>query len=346
MRNASMGKRRASCSCRMLRFAREAGLLAVVLAFATSHATPARAAIPASEREALIAIYNQTNGGAWGLNTNWCTTYPCPTESPTFSAPGTECFDQTQTGTGWYGVGCDDEKAHVVSINLSANHLAGALPSIAALTQLEALLLDRNRLSGPLPELSGFASLQSFVAEGNDFSGSIPELQGLTALEVFLVGNNRLSGPLPSLAGLSALQVFGAEANDLSGGIPGLSGLTNLIALNISRNQLTGPIPDLSGLASLEWIFAYGNRLTGSIPDLPSTLQQIRLGNNALSGAVPVAPVSLLAGFSSLCPNPLDLSPSENDAGWNVATGHAPWWADPTPGNRCDDLLSSGFESL
>jgi hypothetical protein len=346
MRNAYVGVRRASCSRRMLRFPPKAGLLGVVLAFAASHATLASAAIPAPEREALIAIYNNTNGGAWGINTNWCTTTPCPAESPTFSAPGTECFDQAQTGTGWYGVGCDDQNAHVVDVNLGANHLAGSLPSITALTQLQALLIDRNRLSGPLPQLSGFTALQIFVADDNEFSGPIPDLQGLTALEVVSIGNNRLSGPLPRMAGLSALQVFTVEANELTGEIPSLSGLTHLIGINLSRNQLTGPIPDLSGLTSLEWFVAFGNRLTGSIPDLPSTLSQFRVGNNALSGPVPVAPANLLPGFSSLCPNPLDLSPSGNDAGWNAATGRTPWWADPTPGNRCDDLLSSGFESL
>jgi hypothetical protein len=329
-----------------LRFPLKTGLLAFVIAFGANHTPPASAAIPAPEREALIAIYNQTNGGAWGINTNWCTSTPCPAESPIFSAPGTECFDQAQTGTGWYGVECDDQKAHVVLVNLSANHLAGSLPSIAALTHLQALAIDRNRLSGPLPELSGFTALQIFLADDNNFSGPIPDLQGLTALEDVSISDNRLSGPLPGLAGLSALQVFRAEANELTGEIPSLSGLTHLIGIDLSRNQLTGPIPDLSGLVSLEWFFAFGNRLTGSIPNLPSTLSQFRLGNNALSGAVPAAPANLLPGFSSLCPNPLDLSPSDNDAGWNAATGHTPWWTVPTPDNRCDDLLNSGFEPL
>ena len=346
MRNAYGDGRRASYARRVPRFPRKVGLLAFSLAFAANHAPPAHAAIPAPEREALIAIYNQTNGGAWGINTNWCTTTPCPAELPTFSAPGTECFDAAQTGTGWYGVECDDLKAHVAFINLSANHLAGPLPSIAALTHLEGLSIESNHLSGPLPELSGFTALQFFAADANDFSGPIPDLQELTALEVFSIGNNRLSGPLPSVAGLSALQVFTVEANELTGGIPSFSGLTHLIGINLSRNQLTGPIPDLFGLASLEWFFGYGNRLTGSIPDLPSTLSQFRVGNNALSGPVPAAAANLLPGFSGLCPNPLDLSPSDNDAGWNAATGHTPWWADPTPGSRCDDLLSSGFEWL
>jgi len=44
-----------------------------------------------------------------------------------------------------------------------------------------------------------------------------------------------------------------------------------------------------------------------------------------------------------LCPNPLDLIPGDNDAAWNLITGHTPWWATPYSTNLCDDLFSSGF---
>jgi hypothetical protein len=72
---------------------------------------------------------------------------------------------------------------------------------------------------------------------------------------------------------------------------------------------------------------------------------QVDFGDNRLTGAVPAAPSSLWTNQSSLCPNPLDLAPSGNDAGWNVATGHTPWWADPTDGVTCDDLFASGFDA-
>ena len=50
-------------------------------------ASVAEAAIPAAERQVLIAIYNGTNGGTWTNSTNWN------------SGGGTECT--------WFGVTCD-----------------------------------------------------------------------------------------------------------------------------------------------------------------------------------------------------------------------------------------------
>ena len=104
------------------------GAFSIALAAVCLHAAPAKASIPASERQALIGIYESTHGGTWVVNTNWCTTSPCPLEAPTFAPPGTECYSGTP-GSGWYGVACNQDKTHVVGINLSANHLTGTLPS-------------------------------------------------------------------------------------------------------------------------------------------------------------------------------------------------------------------------
>jgi len=67
------------------------------------------------------------------------------------------------------------------------------------------------------------------------------------------------------------------------------------------------------------------------------------VGNNALTGPVPIPPAGLFAGFSTLCPNPLDTTASANDAGWNTATGYAPWWATPYANNACDDIFTDRF---
>src|SRR5690242_15541891 len=112
------------------------GALSFAFAVACLHARPSTAAIPDSERQALIAIYEATHGGTWVQNTNWCTTSPCPLEAPTFAPPGTECFSGAP-GSGWYGIVCNDDQTHVIGINLSANHLTGTLPPIAPLTALQ-----------------------------------------------------------------------------------------------------------------------------------------------------------------------------------------------------------------
>ena len=350
-------------SFRALRGALSIALLTVVL-----HATPAPAAIPPSERQALIAIYEATHGGTWVQNTNWCTTSPCPLEAPTFAPPGTECYSGTP-GSGWYGVVCSHDKTHVVGVNLSANHLTGSLPSIAPLTALQDFMVSNNELTGTLPDIStltglrtfaasanqftgsipslaGFATLESFLVGDNQLTGSIPSLEGLDLLKSFDVGNNQLTGPIPPLAGHVALVNFVVTGNALTGSIPDLTGLDALAYFFANRNRLEGPIPPLAALTSLQQFFVSDNRLTGMIPDLPAGLLRIDVGNNRLTGAVPAAPSSLWPSQSRLCPNPLDCMRSDNDAGWNVATGHTPWWADPVAGVACDDLFRAGFDSL
>ena len=90
------------------------------------------AAIPASERAALVALYSSTNGTAWTNRTNW------------LGAAGTECT--------WYGVTCDGSAEHVTGLTLDSNNLNGPIPSeIGNLTALTTLLLRRNWLSGPIP---------------------------------------------------------------------------------------------------------------------------------------------------------------------------------------------------
>jgi hypothetical protein len=342
------------------------GALSIAFVLASIHAAPAAATIPDSERQALIAIYESTHGGTWVDSTNWCTTDPCPLEDPTFAPPGTECYSGTP-GSGWYGIVCDAEKTHVTGINLSANHLTGTLPSIAAFTALQDFLVSNNELLGTLPDISALPGLRTFAASANRFTGSIPSLAGFTALKSYLVGENQLTGTIPSLDGLGALTSFDVGDNRLTGTIPELAGHIALINFIVAGNELSGTIPDLSGLDSLAYVFAdhnrlegpipplaaltalrqifvSDNRLTGPIPELPPGLVRIDVGNNLLTGPVPPAPPSLWANMSRLCANPLDLTPSDNDAGWNVATGHTPWWADPTTGAICDDLMAAGFE--
>ena len=78
----------------------------------------AHAQIPTAERDALIALYNSTDGANWGNNTNW------------LGAMGTECT--------WNGVTCDG--GHVQQLGLAHNELSGSIP--AELENLSALRDD------------------------------------------------------------------------------------------------------------------------------------------------------------------------------------------------------------
>src|SRR3569623_1661631 len=143
-------------------------------------------AIPASERDALLSLYNSTNGPGWTNKTNW--------NGPA----GTECT--------WFGVTCFGDT--VVFLQIPANQLSGTLPPLNALSILQVLTLSYNQLMGSIPSLSGLHNLQYLQLGFNQLSGEIPPLTGLTDLVSINLPVNQLSGSIPSLAGLTHLQIL------------------------------------------------------------------------------------------------------------------------------------------
>ena len=130
-------------------------------------------------------------------------------------------------------------------------------------------------------------------------------------------------------------------SNNLTGTLPALTAFTNVFNFNVSGNSLTGSIPALAGLTNLGAFAFSHNKLTGSIPALTglTNLSEFEVDHNQLTGAVPAAPPSI--SFAILCPNPLDTTAS---TAWDTATGFAPWWANPYPNNKCDDVFTNGFD--
>lgn len=230
----------------------------------------ARADIPQSERDVLLAFYAGANGDTWTDHAGWN------------GAPGTECS--------WYGVACDPVGAHVTAIDLRSNNLSGTLPALNELSELVFLHVENNQLTGPIPPLSGLTSLQAFIANSNQLSGPLPSLSGLTSLRTFNAGINALSGSIPPLTGLTNLEELLIGTNQLTGSIPSLSELTNLVRFHVDYNQLTGPLPSLEGLVDLVEFQVNSNMLRGNVPDVPD-------------------PDNLIDGASYLCPNHLNPIP-------------------------------------
>jgi Leucine-rich repeat (LRR) protein len=240
-------------------------LLATLATTSVSHA-----AIPDTERTVLRSLYISTNGDLWTRKTNWN------------GAPGTECT--------WFGVVCNLDQSHVITVILNANSLSGVLPAtLNRLTALQVFIVADNQLTGSLPSLNGLTVLRLFDVSNNRLNGSIPILVGLSVLKDFDVARNQLCGSLPSLAGLSALQSFRADANQLSGAIPTLTGLSALISFSAYENQLSGSIPSLAGLSALNVFQVPNNKLTGIIPALTglTSLAYFNLAQNELTGLIP-----------------------------------------------------------
>ncbi len=246
----------------------------------------ASAQIPLIERDALIALYDSTNGATWSDSTGW------------LGAVGTECT--------WYGVFCSN--GSVIWLYLGSNQLSGSIPpELGDLSELQDLRLYSNQIGGSIPpELGDLSNLLVLALGYNQLTGSIPpELGSLANAQNFSLNNNQLTGSIPTeLGDLTNVTGFYLASNQLTGGIPPeLGDLSNLQYLHLTSNPLGGTIPpELENLSSLVDLRLASNQLIGSIPpELGNlaTLTSLGLSSNRLSGVVP-AEVGDLANLQSL----------------------------------------------
>ena len=262
-----------------------------------------------SDKQALIALYNATDGPNWTTNHGWLSDEPL---------------------SSWFGVILSDGRVRMLALHY--NQLTGSIPAeLGNLSSLHHLVLGDNQLTGPIPaELGNLANLWRLQLRNNQLTGSIPaELGDLASLTLLDLSNNQLTGSIPTelgnLANLESLDLFqnqltGAIAPELGnlvnlerlnlsangrwvfesgsyeGGLEGsipveLGNLSNLKGLFLGFNQLTGPIPtELGNLSNLEFLDLLQNQLTGAIPpELGSlaNLTGINLDENQLTGPIP-----------------------------------------------------------
>ena len=276
----------------------------------TGPASKIAAGDAATDRAALVTLYNATDGANWANNDNWLS-----------NAPMGE----------WHGVTTDSD-GRVTRLDLPYNQLTGGIPAeLGSLSNLVRLALSGNRLTGGIPaelgnlaylkyldlsfkqltgeipaELGNLSNLTQLFLHNNQLTGEIPaELGNLTNLEYLDLSNNQLTGEIPEeLGGLANLTQLFLHTNQLTGEIPaGLGSLTNLVRLALSGNRLTGGIPaELGSLAGLEQLFLGENGLTGRIPaELGSltNLEVLYLDSNQLTGGIPpeLADLSNLASL-------------------------------------------------
>lgn len=266
--------------------------------------------------DALIALYNSTDGPNWVINTGWAD-----------GAAGTDC-----NVCAWPGVVCDGN-GRVMTLNLNAFNLTGPLPaeigdlsqlkylllvdnnlngslpaSIGNLAQVEILYLDQNNFSGTIPaSIGNLDNLLDLGITSNQFSGSIPPSIGdMESIVQLVFADNQLSGDIPpELGNLTSLQNLVLSSNLLSGEIPvEIGNLGNLGGLALSHNQLTGSIPaEIGNLNNLIELYLDNNNLTGNIPvEMGSmgSLATLDLSFNLLSGTIPAAIGGLSNSLSQL----------------------------------------------
>ncbi len=276
--------------------------------------TAVRGAIPASERAALIALYNSTNGDGWKDNSGWKTP---PLDTDGFAMPGTE--------NTWHGVTVNND--HVIRLTLLNKNLTGTIPpDIGDLGNMTYLNLSSNNLTGTLPaQLFTLASLSSLSLSSNSFSGitlddflpltnlsnlelnscnisgTIPAaITTLSKLSYLLLNSNNLSGSLPpELGNMTSLSYLWLSGNNLKGALPPEMGnLTQLSSLNLGSNSLSGTLPaELGNMTGLRSLTLSYNHISGPIPSGIGNLTQLtmlNLANNQFYGSIPTTVKNLV----------------------------------------------------
>lgn len=215
---------------------------------------------------ALMALYESTNGDEWNDNTGW----------------GQDCEP-----CGWYGVECNEED-RVSIINLNSNNLTGELSNLI-FPFIENFSCFDNAIGGEIPNLNNVPNLRSFFGNMNSFTGEIPSLENVPNLEQFWCRSNNLSGEIPSLNSVPNLTRFVCYSNELSGEIPSLNNVPNLTHFDCSWNNISGELPNLDNVPNLDRFWCVGNSLSGEIPSLSNLflLADFNCARNGFSGEIP-----------------------------------------------------------
>ncbi len=254
-----------------------------------------------SERDALIALYNATNGPLWTGG------------SLTFSNSW-KINDINSDISKWYGVTVDNGKVTGLLLGLYFDSFKGFIPDLSALTELSSLIISDPIISGGLSGLQnlkklktiritrygtilnnlesivplcGLINLEEISLVGCTFnSNSLPtQLNQLTNLKELFIRSESLSENLSILGSLPSLTTIRLECN-FSNGLPSnFTSLQNLIFIDMNFN-LINDISVLQYIPALQYInFEYNNLTT--IPDGFTNLNNIKvlkIRSNEISG--------------------------------------------------------------
>ena len=273
----------------------------------------------AAEREALIALYNATDGPHWKNNTNWCS------DKPLWE---------------WYNVHID-ETGRVFALFLGHNGLNGALPDeLANLKRISYLDLEesegyvshidpifkldqltylrfgigekwtdydivKNRLVSIPSDIGRLKNLQQLSVSG--INDDLPEeffgLENLERLSIlYFISGKPLQSGFGKFKKLKALQIGGSNhidgTNPVCGVLPDeFYNLNNLEFLELFNTNIGGELsPRIGEFKNLYYLGLQANRFSGPLPAELANLTLINNGgyncflnlyNNHFSGKIP-----------------------------------------------------------
>lgn len=123
----------------------------------------------AGDRAALTRLYDSAAGVQWLKQDNWLSNLPLDA---------------------WTGVACNSASGRVKSLQLVSNNMAGGIPPLTGLDQLEQLRVENNPQLVSVASFEGLPSLTTLQLGGLSLS-TLPSLAPLTKLHSADLSTNR-----------------------------------------------------------------------------------------------------------------------------------------------------------
>ena len=201
--------------------------------------------MPEAQCEALVALYNATDGPNWDSSNGWLeTTTPCS----------------------WHGVTCVG--GSVTELSLHSNRLHGVVPDeIGDLTALTLLAAEHNQLTGLPSQIGGLGALQRVFLAYNQLTTLPDDLSDLGNLESLALAHNQLTHLPDTVGALSSLRWLTLSRNMLSGLPATIGNLAALEYLYLDGNQLAALPDTFGGLTALSELYLHDNLLSGPMPN-------------------------------------------------------------------------------
>ncbi len=136
--------------------------------------------IPVAECEALVNLYNSTDGASWYNNYRWWTST-------------TIC---NNSSAGWNGITCNFwSPRHVTRIILNSNNLSWSIPSLSTLTYMQYIWLQNNQLTSIATDAFVWLSSLLQLELNNNLLTNIPNnlFVGLSSLQNLWLGYNQIT---------------------------------------------------------------------------------------------------------------------------------------------------------
>lgn len=240
--------------------------------------------------DALIKLYDATNGDLWLVNSGWKE-----------GKEGTACNPCDFNGSPWFGLNCHQNRVTEVTLDennldgfipdlqlgellwfsLLGNPLRDTIPNFLGIPKVRYMSFSECTLSGPIPNFSNCPDLVELWAYDNALSGTLPNFQNCQNLSIIELGINELIGPMPNLA-LPVLDFISLFGNFIEGELPTFENSPELTFLDICGNFFSGSFPDFSVHPFPEnlTIFAFQNQFSGCYPESICDLSFVDLALN------------------------------------------------------------------